>query len=183
MTSLLLDELAALVVECGPDAVRAAVVSDPEYGDGALAQAIALWAAGLLTPQSYWSMARSTTTAPVLVDDQGDGRPRHTQWRPLDGIQLDPPAMPYWWTQDWRGSGRLAFLHMCEVLLLLERGGRPVSTPDVIDGSLGLERLRARLDATPYVGPLDLRLALGRLRPTVPEDAGRIASTAVTTGT
>ncbi len=50
-----------------------------------------------------------------------------------------------------------------------------VSAPDVADSTLGLGTLLDRLEATPAVGPIDLMLAMHRLRPTVPEDAARVA--------
>jgi hypothetical protein len=88
-----------------------------------------------------------------------------------DGLAMDPPVMPGWWTGAF---ARVQFLHTCEALLHAERGGHLLSTPDVIDGSLGLGRLLERLASTPSVGPLDLRLALGRLRPTQPSDAAQV---------
>lgn len=94
-----------------------------------------------------------------------DAHSRFFDWTLEDGLASAEPVMPQWWSERWHGTTRLEFLHTCEALLVAERGGRVVSTPDVIDGSLGLDHLRERLAAAPRVGPIDLRLALGRLRP------------------
>jgi len=185
LESLLLDELAALVASHGADEVRAAVRVDLPQWASAFAQAVALWAHGRLTPTTYWAMARSRRTTADLQEQWQEelGRSaaavRAHQWTPAAGLDHTPPVMPAWWTADGRAANhgpgtRLRFLHACEVLLVLGRGGHLVSTPDVIDGSLGLDRLLQRLRDAPRVGPLDLRLALGRLRPTSPADASRV---------
>jgi hypothetical protein len=76
-----------------------------------------------------------------------------------------------------RPAHRLTFLHVCETLLRLDDGPVLLSTPTRADGTLGLDDLLARLLAagSAGVGPLDLVLALYRLRPV---DAGRAADVA-----
>ncbi|CAM3717037.1 hypothetical protein [Nocardioides zeicaulis] len=173
LSSLLLDELGALVAEHGVEVVRERVAAaQVPFSPSARSEAVQFWARGLLTTESYWSIARSTRT----VDDLAEGwraelgsSEAHTKarsWTLADAVQHDPPVMPAWWSDRWLTALlRFQFLHTCEVLLVLERGGRVVSSPDVVDGSLGLARLWERLASAPLVGPLDLRLALGRLRP------------------
>ncbi|MDT0187620.1 hypothetical protein Q9S36_46285 [Microbacterium sp. ARD31] len=183
LTSLLLDELVALVVEHGAAAVRDVFAGWSESRvSGAFPEAVALWARGELTTASYWTLARATASVDDLLPgwlEEMDPMEAHTksfQWTVRDGLASAEPVMPKWWSDQWRGAQSwLEFLHTCEALLVAERGGRVVSTTDVSDGSLGLDHLWERLAAAESVGPLDLRLALGRLRPgdlrSVPEAA------------
>ncbi len=182
LTSLLLDELAALAREHGVEEVRGRVAAaeDP-YGPSPMAQALQVWARGLLTTESYWAMVRSTRAVADHLEQwreelgMEEGTAKAHAWTLADGVRQTPPVMPDWWTESSYGPPqRLQLLHTCEVLLAVERGGHVVSTPDVVDGSLGLDNVWERLGAAPLVGPLDLRLALGRLRPDLgaPRPAG-----------
>lgn len=186
LTSLLLDELTALVADHGAEAVRAETADVGIRERRPMARAVRLWSQGLLTPASYWAMARSTASVadllPAWLEEMGttDAYSRFFDWTLDDGLAAAEPVMPRWWSEHGQGTTRLEFLHTCEALLVAERGGRVVSTPDVIDGSLGLDHLRERLAAAPRVGPIDLRLALGRLRPAPAGGMTGIVTTAVT---
>src|SRR5690606_38836025 len=84
-----------------------------------------------------------------------EGSRRYHDLTIADGLRLDPPVLPTWWTERWAGQADVVqFLHTCEALLVAERGGHLVSTPDVSDGSLGLHNLLDRLLRAPSVGPL-----------------------------
>lgn len=169
--SLMLEELVALIPEHGVDEVRARGSVGLVHRTWPMAQAVAVWAAGLLDTTSYWRMAEDAESVADKSDEWKGQRDAHLDWRAVEGVREDPPVMPWGWREsDWQ----LEFLHACEVLLLGERGGTPLSTPDRVDGALSLDALLERLARARTVGPIDLRLALARLRPTTPGDAARV---------
>lgn len=177
-SSLLLDEVLALVSEHGAESVRHELTRATFPHAGVMTQALFLWAHGLLTVEAYWRVA---TTAVSSFDLRDEWRreiggvaatSRDYRWSAIDGWAADPPVMPAWWR--FHPGERTRFLHTCEALLVHERGGLLLSTPDVADGSLGLESLLDQMQRATRVGPIDLRLALGRLRPVRPQAASRV---------
>ncbi|MDR7255491.1 hypothetical protein J2X46_004498 [Nocardioides sp. BE266] len=178
LESIAFDDTLGLIAEHGAEMVRRELAT-PYRHSGPVPQALQLWAAGLLTTETYWRIA--TTAVPVSEvretwrEELGAREASHQEyrWTVIDGVSMDPPVMPDWWHSSPRQ--RIQFLHACEAVLVREHGGLLLSTPDVSDGSLGLTTLLDRLQRASLVGPIDLRLALGRLRPTTPQDAGRVA--------
>ncbi|KRF34952.1 hypothetical protein [Nocardioides sp. Soil805] len=168
---LVLEEIVSLLAEHGVDEVRGRVAAGPTHQSWPVAEAVALWASGLLDVATYWRVVEATETVTGKPHEWRVQRDAYHRWRTADGIQLDPPVMPAWWSDDDRA---LEFLHACEVLLCAQRGGAVLSTPDRVDGTLGLDVLLDRLSRARMVGPVDLRLALARLRPARAQDAGRV---------
>lgn len=169
--SLVLEEIVELLSEHGVDAVRARLVEDVAHPSWPVAEGVGLWASGQLDLTTYWRLVEEVET---VSGKSHEWRVRHDayhRWSVRDGLRLDPPVMPAWWSDE---DKFLEFLHACEVLLCAERGGRVLSSPDRVDGTLGLDALVDRLSKARTVGPVDLRLALARLRPTSPAHATRV---------
>lgn len=169
--SLVLEEIVDLLPEHGVDGVRARLVEDVAHPSWPAAEAVALWASGQLDLTTYWRMVEDVETVSGMSHEWRVQHDAYHQWSARDGLRLDPPVMPAWWSDD---DKFLEFLHACEVLLCAERGGHVLSTPDRVDGTLGLDALLDRLSRARTVGPVDLRLALARLRPTSPAHAARV---------
>jgi hypothetical protein len=168
---LALAEIVDLLPGHGVDVVRARLVEDVSRPFWPVAEAVALWASGRLDLPTYWRMVEDLETVSGKSHEWRDHHDAYHRWSAMDGLRLDPPVMPAWWSDD---DQFLEFLHACEVLLCAERGGQVLSTPDRVDGTLGLDTLLDRLSRARTVGPVDLRLALARLRPTSPDHAARV---------
>jgi hypothetical protein len=168
---LVLEEIVDLLPEHGVDGVRARLVEDVAHPSWPVAEAVALWASGQLVLTTYWRMVEDVETVSGMSHEWRVQHDAYHQWSARDGLRLDPPVMPAWWSD---ANKFLEFLHACEVLLCAERGGHVLSTPDRVDGTLGLDALLDRLSRARTVGPVDLRLALARLRPTSPAHATRV---------
>lgn len=171
---LALEEIVDLLPEHGVDVVRARLVEDVPHPYWPVAEAVALWASGRLDLTTYWRMVEVVDTVSGKSHEWRVHHDAFHRWSASDGLRSDPPVMPAWWSDD---DQFLEFLHACEVLLCGERGGQVLSTPDRVDGTLGFDALLDRLSRARKVGPIDLRLALARLRPTSPENAARVPST------
>ncbi|MFB9311944.1 hypothetical protein [Nocardioides plantarum] len=138
----------------------------PSPYPGPVGAAVGLWASGALTLETYprlWS-ARSETELgpglenPVLWDFPG----RRPPVLRLDrSIRSADPLLPHALSSP---PTRVLLLHACEALLLAPRRASPLSTPSRYDGTLALDELVHRIPEGP-IGPLDLVLALHRLRP------------------
>lgn len=168
---LALEEIVDLLPEHGVDVVRARLVEDVARPSWPVAEAVALWASGRLDLTTYWRMVEDVETVSGKSHEWRVHHDAYHRWSVRDGLRSDPPVMPAWWSDD---DQFLEFLHACEVLLCGERGGQVLSTPDRVDGTLGLDALLDRLSRARTVGPVDLRLALARLRPTSPANAARV---------
>lgn len=169
---LVLEEIVDLLPDHGVDVVRARLVEDVALPSWPVAEAVGLWASGELDHATYWRMVEDVETVSGKSHEWRVHHDAYHRWSARDGFRLDPPVMPAWWSDD---DKFLEFLHACEVLLLAEGGGVQVlSTPDRVDGTLGLDTLIDRLAKARTVGPVDLRLALARLRPTSPGRAARV---------
>ncbi len=168
---LVLEEIVSLLPEHGVDEVRSRVAADVTRSSWPVAEAVASWATGLLDVATYWRMVEEAEAVADKPREWQVEHDAHHRWRAVDGLHLEPPVMPWWWKDDDRF---LEFLHACEVLLCAERGGTVLSTPDRVDGTLGLDTLVDRLSRARTVGPVDLRLALVRLRPTRAQEASRV---------
>lgn len=165
---LLLDDLARTVAQQGIPMTQQALATlrHPIPWAGPVRLAVQLWAAGVLTVDSFWELAESSR---VGSDDEAWEAWQRIWERRLPAHDRKAPSgtgLP----RLADTVGRVLFLTACETLLLLGSGTAPLSTPAYDDGTLDLDHLVARLRDAPdgSVGPLDLVQALYRLRPVTP---------------
>ncbi|QBX55325.1 hypothetical protein EXE58_07565 [Nocardioides seonyuensis] len=186
----LLDELAALIRLHGAANVREAMSGfralNPEC---TTTRAIEAWVSGVVTPEVYWRVAaRGISTVEVreiwaetmTYAESGERFRRET---PASLLDQDPPVIGRWWAASLGTRIRLEMLHTLEVLLVAEAGGSMVSAPCKSDGTLCVNDLLSRLAEATCVGPVDVLVALHRLRNGTPADAARVAGEVPTAAT
>jgi hypothetical protein len=159
---------------------------------GPTGQAIALWAQGLLTVETFWTLAlRSIAWAERDRELKAAPDHGHQEWfdalnatrNQAEQVRSSRPVLPPVLDAP---PARLTFLRTAEVLLRMElepeRGLASIALPVFQDGTIDLANLVHRLHRTgPHVGPLDLVQALHRLRPSDPARAGDLDLPAVMT--
>jgi len=142
---------------------------------GPTGQAISLWAQGLLSVETFWTLALRSTTWAEWEEEIRRRPDRSQDWFAASDaagdlaaqVRTDRPVLPPLLGDV---AAQLTFQRTAEVLLRVELDPerRPISLaiPAFQDGTINLAHLVYRLHRVgPQVGPLDLVQALHRLRP------------------